>query len=274
MRLGFIIAFAAGACFAQQAFAQPTSAEKRGKELIDQAVQALGGEKFLKMEDRVEIGRAYSFYREQISGLSIAKIYTRYLTVAPSESGEKVAQRERESFGKAEDTGVLFNESGGWEITWKGAKELEKDRLERYRRTTLHNILYIFRQRLHEPGMIFESRGADIVENQPVDIVDLTDSQNRVIKVYFTQSTHLPLKQVYRHINAQDKQQDEEVTFFSRYREVNGVQWPYQMRRERNGEKIFEMFADSVAINQDLTDDLFSLPAAGDKNPAKTKKKK
>lgn len=274
MRSVFIIAFVASACLGQQSFAQPTAAEKRGKELIDQSIQALGGEKFLKMEDRVETGRAYSFYREQISGLSIAKIYTRYLTVAPSESGEKVAQRERESFGKAEDTGVLFNENGGWEITWKGAKELEKDRLERYRQTTLHNILYIFRERLHEPGMIFESRGADIVENQPVDIVDITDSQNRVITLYLTQSTHLPLKQVYRHVNAQDKQQDEEVTFFARYREVGGVQWPYQMRRERNGEKTFEMFAESVTINQDLTDDLFSLPAAGEKNPAKTKKKK
>ena len=30
------------------------------------------------MQDRVESGRAYSFYRDQISGLSIATIYTQY----------------------------------------------------------------------------------------------------------------------------------------------------------------------------------------------------
>src|SRR5580658_9872962 len=65
------------------ATAQPlTSIEKRGKQVIDDAVAALGGQKFLSMEDRIESGRAYSFYRDQISGLSIATIYTRYLTVA------------------------------------------------------------------------------------------------------------------------------------------------------------------------------------------------
>src|SRR5580700_5214763 len=118
-----------------------TQAEKRGRQLIDQAVQALGGENFLNMQDRIETGRAYSYYRDQISGLSIAKIYTRYITVAPDKSGEEVAQREREAFGKNEDSSVMFNENGGWEINWRGSKELPKDRLDRYRDTTLRNVL-------------------------------------------------------------------------------------------------------------------------------------
>ena len=33
------------------------------------------------------------------------------------------------------------------------------------------------------------------------------------------------------------------------------------VRRERNGERIYEMFADQVQINRDLKDNLFSLPA-------------
>ena len=33
------------------------------------------------------------------------------------------------------------------------------------------------------------------------------------------------------------------------------------MRRERNGEKIFEIYSDSVQINKNLKDDLFTLPA-------------
>ena len=51
----------------------------RGKKVIADAIAALGGDKFLEMQDRVETGRAYSFYRDNLSGLSIAKIYTRYL---------------------------------------------------------------------------------------------------------------------------------------------------------------------------------------------------
>ena len=53
--------------------------QERGKRVIDEAVAALGGDKFLTMVDRVESGRAYSFYRDRLTGLSVAKIYTRYL---------------------------------------------------------------------------------------------------------------------------------------------------------------------------------------------------
>jgi len=258
---------------AQPPVGQKTPAELKGKKIVDDAIQALGGENFLTMQDRIESGRAYSFYREQISGLSIAKIYTRYLTVAPDKTGELIGQRERQAFGKNEDSSVLFTENGGWEISWRGAKEFPKDRLDRYRETTLKNVFYIFRQRLHEPGMIFESRGSDVFENQPVDIVDITDSQDRVVRVYFHQSTRLPVRQSYTRQNPETKEQDQEVTLFSRYRQADGIQWPCQIRRERNGEKVYEIYSDALAFNKDLTDDLFSLPAPGAKEPSKTRRK-
>jgi hypothetical protein len=124
--------------------------------------------------------------------------------------------------------------------------------------------------------MIFESRGADVFENQPVEIVDIIDSQNRVVTVYFHQSTKLPVRQIYSRRNPETKERDEEVTRFSRYRDVgDGVQWPHQILRERNGEKIYEIFSESVVINRDLTDDLFSPPPpnAAPPKPPPVKKK-
>jgi len=38
--------------------------------------------------------------------------------------------------------------------------------------------------------------------------------------------------------------------------------WPFTVHRERNGEKIFEMYSDTVVVNQGLKDDLFTLPAS------------
>jgi hypothetical protein len=258
MKVLWVLLACAGASLGQ-------STEERGKKVIDDAVAALGGQKFLTMADRVESGRAYSFYRERLSGLSIAKIYTRYVTVPAGKSGEELGVRERQAFGKNEDSSVLFLENGGWEITYRGAKELPKDRLDRYRDTTLRNIFYLLRQRLQEKGMIFESRAADVWENQPVNVVDITDSQDRVVTVYFNQDTKLPVMQKYSWRDPQTKERNDEETRFARYREVSGVQWPYQITRERNGEKIYQMFAESMAINQDLTDNRFSLPAPGKK---------
>ena len=62
-----------GACALGQSV--QTKSEIRGKKIIDDALAALGGNAFLTMADRTETGRAYSYYHDQISGLSIAKIY-------------------------------------------------------------------------------------------------------------------------------------------------------------------------------------------------------
>ncbi len=262
--------------FSVLATAQPlTNIEKRGKQVIDDAVAALGGQKFLSMEDRIESGRAYSFYRDQISGLSIATIYTRYLTVAEGKTGEDLGVWEREAFGKNEDAGfVLLRENKGWDVNFQLNKEMDQDRFDRYRDTTLHDILYLLRMRLHEPGMIFESRGADVVENQSVEIVDITDSQNRVITAYFHHITKLPVKEMWVWRDPKTKDRNEEVTRFARYREVSGVQWPEQITRDRNGEKVYQIFSDSVLINQDLTDSLFVVPnGPASKTKAPPKKK-
>ena len=150
----------------------------------------------------------------------MAKIYTRYISGRRRTARESTwAFRSAQAFGKNEDYYVLFRQEGAWEVTFRGPKELEKDRVQRYRDTTLNNVLYILRQRLHEPGMIFESRGSDVIENQPVDVVDITDSQNRVVRVYFHQTTKLPVQQSWVWRDPETKERDEEVTRFSRYRD-------------------------------------------------------
>jgi len=239
--------------------AAQTPANVRGKKVIDDAIAALGGDKFLQVQDRVETGRAYSFYRDNLSGLSIAKIYTRYLTVNPAKSAQELGVRERQSFGKNEDSAVVLREDGGANITYRGPKPLPVEEFDRYRETTLHNIFYIFRQRLHEPGMDFEFVGSDVVDRVPVDIVDVIDAANFTVRVFIHQTTKLPSKQSFSRLDPKTKDRDDEVTRFDRYRDNQGIQWPQQITRERNGDKIYQIFADSVSFNQNLTDDLFTI---------------
>jgi hypothetical protein len=98
-----------------------------------------------------------------------------------------------------------------------------------------------------------------VVDRVPVEVVDVIDASNFVVRVYFHQSTKLPVKQSFSRLDPKSKERDEEVTRFDRYRDNQGIQWPQQITRERNGEKIYQIFADSVSFNQDLTDDLFSI---------------
>lgn len=232
--------------------------QERGKRVIEEALAALGGDKFLAVKDRVEAGRAYSFYREQLTGLAVAKIYTKYLDGVPP---RQLAQRERQSFGKDEDHVIVFLADNAYQITYRGAKPLPSERFQRYVHSARRNIFYILRHRLNEPGMIFESQGATVWSNAPVEIVDITDAENNVVSVAFHRTTKLPVRQVSYRRDPETKERIEEVSIYSKYRNVGGgVQWPYSIMAERNGEKVFELYSESVMVNQNLKDELFSLP--------------
>jgi hypothetical protein len=235
---------------------------ERGKRVVDEAIAALGGDKFLTMRDRVETGRAYSFFREQLSGLSRATIYTRYLTRPEPPVPGFLGQRERQAFGKDEDSAVIFTEGKGYEITFRGARPMPQETVDRYGESARHNIFYILRQRLGEPGLVFVSRGAEVWANQPVELVEISDADNRTVTVAFHRSTKLPVRQSYVRRDPKTRERIEEVTVFSKYRDAGGgVMWPFTMERSRDGEKIFEIYSDRVAVNQDLRDDLFLLPS-------------
>jgi hypothetical protein len=237
--------------------------EQRGKRVVDECLQALGGDRYLNMQTRVETGRAYSFYRDKLTGLSIARIYTRYDS-GVTDTLHNLAQHERDNYGKKEDYGTLFTDKEAWDITFRGARPLPADRFMRYQETTLRDIFYIIRVRLHEPGWIIESKGADVIENRPVEIIDLTDADNNTTTVYFDQITKLPVRQVFFRRDPVTKDRNEEVTHFTKYRDAgDGIQWPFAIERDRNGEKIYEIFSASVEVNdKKASAEVFMLPSA------------
>jgi hypothetical protein len=169
---------------------------------------------------------------------------------------------EREDFGKKLDYGILFQQDDAYEITFRGARPLATDRFSRYKLITISDIFYILRERLHEPGLIFESRGADVWNNAPVEKVDITDARNVVVTVYFHQSTKLPLRELLTRRDPLTKERIDEETIYTKYRESDGVQWPLTVQRNRNEERIYEMFSDSLEINKKLPEkDMFELPS-------------
>jgi len=233
----------------------------KGRKIVMDSLAALGGDRFLHMADRIEEGRAYSFYNENLTSLSKAKIYVRYLVAPEPPVPAFMGQRERQVFGDDETAYVLFDEQHGYNVTYRGAKPYIAADYERYRESLMHNVLYILRMRLNEPGMVFESRGTEIYNNLPVDSVDIIDSDNRVVTVYFEQSTHYPVRQQWFRRNVVSRERDEEVTIFSKYRESDGILWPWVIQREHNGERIFEMFSEAVTFNTGVSDEKFTLPA-------------
>ena len=253
--------FAAGILLAGAARPQNLKKEQRGRELIGQCVQALGGQAFLRMQDRLEIGRAYSFYRENLSGLAIAHLYTRYPAPPSPEPVSYYGIQERQSFGKKQEDAVLFINDGAYEVTFRGVRPLPDETMTKHRESTITNILYILRQRMDEPGLSFESAGIDVVDNRQVEAVEIYDNADRKITVYLGIENKLPVMQRYMRLDPTYKERVEEIARFSKYKSVgSGITWPMDVGRERDGEKTYQMFADSVTINNNFDGKLFTLP--------------
>ncbi len=241
------------------------SKQARAKRIVDEAIAALGGDKFAAMRDRLETGRAYSFYRDRLTGLSRAAIYTRYVRRPdPIPVPPGIYVRERQAFldkKNKEEYALLFDETDCWQIGFRGARPASKENLTRWRDSTRRNIFYTLRQRLGEPGLLVESTGSEIFENQAVELVEFVDDDNASVTVYFSRSTKLPVRQVFFWRDPISRERHEEVTIFSKYRSSSGVMWPWAITRTRDGDKIFEIVSDSVRVNQDLDDSRFTLPA-------------
>ncbi len=253
--------FAAGLLLAAGARAQNVNAQKRGRELIDQCIQALGGPNFLHMQDRLESGRAYSFYRERLSGLSVAHLYTRYATPPAQPPVSFYGLYEKQAFGKKQDTSVLFVPEGAYEVTFRGVRPLPDDSVVKHRESVVTNFLYILRQRQNEPGLTFESRGVEVVENKRVETVEVYDNADRKITVYLGIDNKLPVMQRYLRLDPVYKERVEEIMRFSKYHDAGGgVMWPLDFQRERDGEKVYQMFSDAVSVGNHFDAAIFALP--------------
>ena len=243
--------------FAASLFAQNPPPDQ-GKQIVDKAIQALGGDTFLHMRSRVTSGRIYAFFHDAMNGSDIATIYTEYLDEKPTKG---LGIREREVMGKKQDYSYLFLPDQAFDITFRGARPFPDDRWERYRRSTRNDILYLLRMRRNEPGLQFDFVGSDVLITTHVEIVDITDSAGTTLRVYFDHNTFLPVRQSYQWLDPETRQHNDEVTDFDKWRDAgNGVMWPFTIERQRNGYKAYQSFANKVEVNQSLPPAIFDLP--------------
>ena len=223
------------AVLAQTPALPPSPSEIKGKEFIQKAVEALGGGEFTHLRTITTRGRIYGFFHDKLSGLDIARTYIEYADEKPAKG---LAVTERQVYGKKQDYSVLYLPDQAFDVTFRGARPIPDENWQRYHRATENDILYILRFRLKEPGLQFDYVGSDVMLSSHVEVVEVSDAQDRTIKVYFDHNTMLPIRQIYNWLDPATKERNEEITIYDKWRDAGfGVMWPFSIERERNGYK-------------------------------------
>ena len=231
----------------------------KAKSIIDQGIQALGGQAYLTIRDRELQGRGYGFHHGRPTGGG-----------GPFWAFIEFPDKERIEFTKERDIAQVYVGSKGYEITYKGPSPIEEKDLSEYLRRRKFSLDTVLRTWVNDPNVIFLFDGNAIAAQHPALQVTLVNSQNESVSLYFDVDSHLPVKKSFEWRDPVDKQKNLEEEVYDNYREVSGVMAPYNITRYFNGDMASQRFLNTVTINQGLDPSMFD-PNSG-YNPNKVVK--
>jgi len=243
----------------------PEESAAKAKQLIQAAVQALGGAAYLNVRDVTCTGRLSQFgHSGNLSG------YAKFVDYA------KPPDKDRTENLPQHNIITVMNGNKGWVLDRGGVSEAPQTDVSQFESDTKKDIDNILRNRYKEPDMVLRYAGTDIVDLREVDWIELVDSDDRTIRIAFSRESHMPVRKVVTTRDPNLRMKFDETEFYSNYHPLNGVETPFQVTRERNGLKVYQVFFDTCDYNTNISDSLFtkeSLDERWDKIAPRNKKK-
>ena len=237
------------------------SAEEQGKRLMDEMVEALGGQAWRDRKDMQVWGRTAAFFRGEPNGSLVEYTGWRRFETSGQPWAERVGFLTDKSMilpGKKIDVVQIWSKDGGYEVTYKGKTAIPKEIVEDYERRRKHSIEYVVNEWLKAPGVMVLAEGTTMVERRMADRVTVLTADNDAVTIELDQATHLPVRRTFKWRNEQFKDFDEDEETYDDYHSVQGLPTAYNVTRYRNGDMTNQRFLTKVAYNQNLPADLFN----------------
>lgn len=241
----------------QSAASVPTDQEsvRKARAILDQGIQALGGDAYLNWKTQTSAGRSYSFHHGEPN--SVGTLFWRF---------KEFPDKDRLEVTKKRDVIEIFNGDKGYEVTYKGVRNLdEKDELTPYLRRRHYSLDLVLRQWLHEPGVALFYDGQTVAAQKETDEVMIMNAKNEAVTLNFDINTHLPVKKSFVWRDPLDKQRNVEEEIYDNYRLTQGIQTPFDVTRIFNGDMAFQSFLTSASYNQPLDASMFDPKATAAK---------
>jgi hypothetical protein len=227
----------------------------QARALLDQAIQALGGQAFLTLHDMEQEGRTYSFYHGRPTSNGV--LFWRFVEYPDKERTEVTKQR---------DVAYLYVGDKGYELTFKGPRAVEKKDLEDYLRRRKFSLETMLRVWVNDPGVALFYDGNALAGNLPAQQITLINSKDEAVKLFLDIDTHLPIKKSYTWRDPVDKERNIEEEIYDNYRPVQGVMTPYGFTRYYNGDMQTQRFVNAVHYNEELDQTMFDPNSSYDPN--------
>jgi len=228
---------------------------QKAKDLINQMIEALGGQAYLTIQDISQEGRTYGLHHGQAEGAGV--LFWRFY---------KYPDKDRVELTKKRDVIEIFRGNEGFETTYKGTRADDTKTVTDYIRRRQYSLDWVLRKWLNEPGIALFYEGATVAAQKETQQVTIMNSRNEAVTLYIDSNTHLPVKKTFSWRDPTDKERNIEDEVFDNYRPVEGIMTPFSVTRFYNGEMSSQRFLHTVSYNKGLSDSLFAASATYDAN--------
>jgi hypothetical protein len=254
------------ACAQRPDTMMPEQSEAKGKQILGELINALGGPGYTEVRESQSQGRRVLFGHngEPVGNIEFTeyrrypdKVRTEYIGKSHHNILPYLIGIDGLDLAHGGIIVTLYNADHGWTFDRGGVNELPAASISEFQEQVKRNVDNLLRLRLKEPGMDVRFGGNDTVDLKQVDWVEITDSQERKFRLAVDRSTHLLVRSVVITKDEETQQINEDVTIYSTYQLKDSVWTPLQVSREHNGRRASQIFYDTCKFNPGFSDDIF-----------------
>lgn len=243
-------------CLLSAAQAQTPQVDEKSQEIIDRAIEVIGGQAYLNVQTVVGKG-FYSEYRDGAPQVPVR--FLDYLVYPDRERTEFTSLGIRNIQTNVGDTGWMFD---GAVKKISDQKPAQIEEFKRAMRTTFENLLRGWWK--EEGGKItyVGRREAGLAKRN--ETIRLTYPDGFWIEYEFGARDGMPAKIIYKRMrrdpDSGDQVETTEEEHFLRFVTNNGIQSPWIIDRFINGKQTARINYEAVEYNQRLADTLWAKP--------------
>ncbi len=246
-----------------------------GQKVLDQMVQALGGDAWRNRRNWKANGNFGIFYKSKPNDVSpkfeefhlLQPNVTRFVVVTHYGSGlaDLLGAPIGVSAGRDHpDIVQLHTPDDSYEITYKGKVELPKEMVSEQQRQRAHSLDVVMSW-LKRPDTVVVYEGMGTVARRPAERVSIITADNDTVTLELDASTHLPVSREFRYRNTTYKDFDIDREEYDNYQLRDGVMTPFTITRYKNDDMVAQRFIVDMHYNVDLPPALFNpdIPLSG-----------